>query len=267
LPLEDLASRRGVNHRWHIRTKVKTMAKTDYKKMKKADLIAALEALDQQPAPLAPQELALSEAKYRALVEGSSDFIYVLDREGQFTYANQESSHLLGYSPQDIIGKHFSEVLHPKDVEALKYTFQERRTGERATKRLEVRLRSRSGDTRDVEMDIRHFSLTASGLYSGEDYVGTHGVARDITERKYQESKRRALQQVREAVWGMLNADDIQQVLEAIRSRLETMGIPFHHCSVHILDMGEPPMLYSYTSQDSSSITSSFRLRICCMVR
>ena len=234
------------------------MPESDYKKLTKAQLIAALEDLQQHVDQLenrdATQELALSEARYRALVEDSSDFIYILDKDGRFTFANQEAERLLGYPPEDIIGKHFSEVMHPKDVEALGRAFHERRTGDRATRRLEVRLSSRAGDTRDVEMDIRHFTLSASGLYREGDFLGTHGVARDITERKYYENRSRTLQQVRETVWNMISSDDIQQLLEAVKRALEAMRIPFHHCGVNVLDMSEPPMMYSYTSYGSSAI-------------
>lgn len=69
-------------------------------------------------------------------------------------------------------------------------------------------------------MDVRHFSISAHGLYRG----GSHGFSRDITERKFQEIKRTIMQQVREAVWSMVDAHDIQQVLEAIRTGLDTMG-------------------------------------------
>ena len=224
----------------------------DFDRMTKAELVAELEALRN---PNAHLELAFSEAKYRALVEGSSDFIYVLDVDGCFTYANQEAVHLLGYNPEDILGKHYTQVLHPDDIEALKFAFAERRTGERATRRMEVRLRSRSGDTRDVEMDIRRFSLSASGLYSGEEFVGTHGVARDITERKYQETKQRSLGQVRSTVWNMHDAEDIQQVLESIRGGLQTMRIHCLGCAVHVLDMDEPPTLRTYSSRDSGGIS------------
>jgi PAS domain S-box-containing protein len=143
------------------------------------DTLEALEARD----PV--QELAVSEVRYRALVEGSSDFIYVLDVDGRFTFANGQVDGLLGYTRESIIGKHYSDILHPSDVDNLGPAFAERRTGDRATKRLEIRLRSSTGDTREVEMDVRHFSISASGLYRGSDFVGTHGVARDITERKY----------------------------------------------------------------------------------
>ena len=227
--------------------------------MLKAELIEEVEALRQRLKVLEGQdtarELAVSEARYRALVEGSSDFIYVLDPDGKFTFANAEIGHLLGYSPEEIIGRHYSRVLHPDDVEALGRAFHERRTGERATRRLEVRLQSRGGVTREVEMDIRHFAITASGLYRDGDYVGTHGVARDITERKYQENRRIVVHQVRDVVWSMLEVEDITQVLEAIRRALETMGIRFQHCAVNVVDMGDPPMLSCYSSYGSTGIS------------
>ena len=128
------------------------------------------------------QELALSEARYRALVEGSSDFLYVLDPDGHFTFANAEAGHLLGYSPDEIIGRHDTEFLVPEDAERIGPAFHERRTGERATRRIEVRLRARGGVTRDVEMDVRHFSISAHGR--GGSFVGTHGVARDIIDEQ-----------------------------------------------------------------------------------
>jgi PAS domain S-box-containing protein len=187
---------------------------------------------------VALQELALSEARYRALVEGSSDFIYVLDPDGCFIFANNEIEHLLGYSPEEIIGRHCAEILHPEDVERAGRAFHERRTGDRVARRLEVRLRSRGGVTRDVEMDVRHFSCRAHGLYRGTDFVGTHGVARDITERKYQESKRVVMQQVREGGWSMTTAEQIQQVLEAIRQGLDAMAVTYQHCAVNVVDPG-----------------------------
>ena len=83
----------------------------DYTTMKKAELLSTVEELrdhlDRLENQDAVYDLTLSEARYRALFEGSSDFIYVLDSGGYFTFANAESGHLLGYDPEEIIGKHF----------------------------------------------------------------------------------------------------------------------------------------------------------------
>ncbi len=200
------------------------------------------------------QELRLSEAKYRALIEGSSDFIYVLDKDGRFTFANAEVENLLGYTAEEIIGKHFSEVMHPEDQDELGRSFAERRTGDRATHRVEVRLHSRGGITRDVEMDIRHISLSASGIYQDESFVGTHGVARDITERKYIQTKQRALSELHRSIWSMARSDDIHQVLDGIHQTLNAIELPYAEVGIYVLDMDEPPIVQFYSTYQSENI-------------
>jgi hypothetical protein len=53
----------------------------------------------------------------------------------------------------------------------------------------------------------------------------------------------------------MVNAEEINQVLQAIYDGLDTIGIAFQHCAVNIVDMGEPPMLYTYSSVESSKLS------------
>jgi PAS domain S-box-containing protein len=201
------------------------------------------------------RELERFEAKYRAFVESSSDFIYLLDQDGYFIFANREVAPLLGFEPEELIGKHFSELLHPDDLEIVGRAFHERRTGNRATKRLEVRLLTKADGRRDVEFAIRHFTVSASGLYHEQAFVGTHGVARDITERKYQETRYLTLQQAHKSVWGMVRADDIWQVLESIRGNLEAMEIPFDEFGVCVLDAGDPPVISLYHSSDNGKLS------------
>jgi len=193
-------------------------------------------------------------AKYRDLIEGSSDFIYVLNREGCFIFANSEVEHLLGYTPEEIIGKHYSDVIHDEDVPSVGHSFAERRTGERATDRLEVRLRSRSGAMRDVEMDIRQFSLSSSGMYQDSQFIGTHGVVRDITTRKYNESKKQALNDLDRAIWGMARVDDIHIILEGIRSAMQTVELPFSEFGVSVIDMADPPTVQFYSTYQSDTV-------------
>ncbi|MFA6110438.1 MAG: PAS domain S-box protein [Candidatus Latescibacterota bacterium] len=211
--------------------------------------------VDRLWSPHAARALRLSEARYRALVEGSSDFIYVLDPEGRFTFANREAESLLGYRPEELIGRHFTELLRPEDLEGLGRAFHERRVGARATRRLEFRLRTKAGTALDVELDVRHFSLSASGLYRDQTFLGTHGVARDISEAKYQEMRLRALQVVRDAVWDMVGVGDIDRVLGAPRGALEIMRLPFARYGVQIVDQGDPPVVTLYTARDEGGVT------------
>ena len=91
-----------------------------------------------------------------------------------------------------MIGRHYSELIFEEDLEAARNLFNERRTGDRATRNVELRVRSRrtrnldrSFQTQTVWMD-----LTAEGRYADpgertrDTFIGTYGTARDISERK-----------------------------------------------------------------------------------
>jgi len=50
------------------------------------------------------RDLALSEARYRSLVETSLAGIFQLDQEGHVVYSNQVLLDMLGYSPEEAAG-------------------------------------------------------------------------------------------------------------------------------------------------------------------
>ena len=102
--------------------------------------------------------LAASEERFRSLVRTIPDIVYRINDEGIFTYINDAVKNI-GYTPTELIGCHFSRIIHPDDVkkvsreivlselqknlgtknEIYKF-FDERRSGDRKTTELEVRL-------------------------------------------------------------------------------------------------------------------------------
>ena len=139
------------------------------------------------------KQLSESERLHRYIVNTSPDLIYILDDEGRFTFINERIESLLGFSKEEIVGKHYSFLVHHDDMEQAKYVFNERRIGARSAKNIELRLKCKN------ECNTRHFSnrtiaieLSATGMYTGKgeainSYMGTYGVARDVTERKIAE--------------------------------------------------------------------------------
>ncbi len=79
------------------------------------------------------QRLQSSEQMHRYLVEHSLDLIYTLDAEGRFNYLNLRIESLLGHPRNALIGRHYTEIIHPEDLERARYAFNERRTGNRAS--------------------------------------------------------------------------------------------------------------------------------------
>ncbi|UCD37658.1 MAG: PAS domain S-box protein, partial [Fidelibacterota bacterium] len=60
------------------------------------------------------EALAESEHRYRELVEAASDVIFTTDPKGYFTYANPPTQHLTGYTKEELIGMHFTELVAPE---------------------------------------------------------------------------------------------------------------------------------------------------------
>ena len=171
--------------------------------------------------------LAASEERFRSLVHTIPDIVYKVDCKGRFTFVN-EAIQRLGYHQSDLLGKHFSEIIVPPDLDRVSSgkvlpamkgkgpveppkLFDERRTGNRMTAGLEVRLHMKSGrpaeraEIQALGEQVMHVEINCIGHY--EDslqkkrcYVGTVGIIRDITERKMADEKLRvALQQAEAA--------------------------------------------------------------------
>ncbi len=153
-------------------------------------------------------DLRMNEQRYRELVQALPDIVYSLDGEGAITFVN-DSVTLLGWDPVELIGKHFSVLLDDKDVQRVsrlhvlpryegKATgeenaprlFDERRTGERRTRGLEVQLKHRNAPDRISRISygavIAYGEVNAAGFNlvpNGGGSPGTVGIIRDITQR------------------------------------------------------------------------------------
>ncbi|MEM7079955.1 MAG: EAL domain-containing protein [Pseudomonadota bacterium] len=159
-----------------------------------AELIATVETalrqvkLEKQHAQMEVQ-LKESEELHRFIVNSSPDLVYMLDRNGCFTFVNDRLTSMLGFSKQELLGKHYSELVDDDDLTQVNNLFNERRTGDRAARNIEVRLRRRVSG-RNARASTVWTELTAMGIYSDtnertrKNFVGTYGTARDISERK-----------------------------------------------------------------------------------
>jgi PAS domain S-box-containing protein len=139
--------------------------------------------------------LETARRQYTALVENSPDIIYILDPQGRFTFVGGAVESLLGFKPEELQGKHFGSIVWREDAEKADWHFNERRTGERATRGVDVRLGTKRGQERHFEIKCLPFELYAMGVYDkpasagDKTFLGTYGVARDATDRKRAEEE------------------------------------------------------------------------------
>lgn len=178
--------------------------------------------------------LERSERLHRFLVDQSPDLIYTLDDAGHFVFINRRVESLLGFAPEELVGQHYSIIVHDEDIEHAYYAFNERRVGERATTNYEVRLKHKHFGVRHFDNRLIVAILTSQGIYpAGEGrrhFMGTSGVARDITERKRAEETI-AYQAFHDLLTGLPNrtlfADRLDLAISQARRRQQRIGVMF----------------------------------------
>lgn len=125
------------------------------------------------------KRIKASEERYRDLVENINDAIYTLDSEGVFTYVSPVIRRMGKYEEAEVIGKHFSNFIHPDDLEGLNASV--RRTIAGKLEPYEYRLLDKDGRVAYVRTSSR--PIMKNGVYAGMT-----GIITDITERRHSEA-------------------------------------------------------------------------------
>jgi PAS domain S-box-containing protein len=123
------------------------------------------------------QQLREREQYFRSLIEQAMDIIAVLDAEGAIRYASPSVSMILGYAPEELVGRKMLDLVHADDGSATLAVFAEGVATGKGGRLLELRFRHKDGTYRILE---------AIGRYLTDDPV-VRGVvinARDVTERR-----------------------------------------------------------------------------------
>ena len=124
------------------------------------------------------RELHESEGRFRSLTESTSDWIWEVDESARYTYASPKVKDLLGYEPEEVIGRTPFELMPREEAERLAGEFSEI---------VEARRHFPALENVNVHADGHLVVLETSGVpVFGEKgkYRGYRGIDRDITERK-----------------------------------------------------------------------------------
>jgi two-component system sensor histidine kinase/response regulator len=123
------------------------------------------------------QVLRGSEEHFRSLIENATDIITILDIDGTIRYESPAAERVLGYKPEELIGRNANEFTHPDDGPATSVLMAEVSRPGNGPVSLEIRFKHRSGDWRTLEVLgrlIRDESGAAQIIIN----------SRDITDRK-----------------------------------------------------------------------------------
>lgn len=117
------------------------------------------------------------------------EFIWQIDRKGRFVYTNSAVNTLLGYKPDEIIGRFFYDLCHPYERQAVQQILTERLRQKKTFKQFLKRLQHKDGSYVIVE------SSGAPVLDAAGEPTGLCGISRDVTEGKQAEESIRMLAQ------------------------------------------------------------------------
>jgi PAS domain S-box-containing protein len=162
---------------------------------------------------LAEEEIWESNERFKALVENTSDWIWEVNTRGIYTYVSPICESILGYKPDEVLGKSFSDMLDPENKKQVIKFFKNIAQSQQSFKNLENTAIHKNG---------RKVYLESSGIpifnIKG-GFIGYRGIDRDVTEKKSIESALRnsqskLSQHLRNTPMGYIEWDNNFEVIE-----------------------------------------------------
>src|SRR5579859_4415584 len=124
----------------------------------------------------AEEVLTQSDALFRALIDKSSDIIVLANAEGMLTYISSSITHIMGYSPEALLGRPALGLVHPDDLALMQQVSAAIRQSPGTSLRAEYRLQCMDGSW-------RWFEGVGTNLLDDLQVGAIIGNFRDITER------------------------------------------------------------------------------------
>jgi PAS domain S-box-containing protein len=162
-------------------------------------------------------DLGASEQKLRDLVEITSDFLWEIDENNLYTYAGGKVRELLGYEPEEVVGKSPFDLMKPDEAERSAELFRPIAEARKPFSQLENTM---------VRKDGALVVVLASGVpifdKSGA-YRGYRGLEHDITDRKRTEQElARSNAELQEFAY--VASHDLKEPLRMIESYVELLA-------------------------------------------
>ena len=129
---------------------------------------------DRKKAEMALRE---SEEQYRELVEHSIDIIYTLSFSGKITSISPAVLPLLGYPPEELIGKNILEFFKRESRQRVQEEIDRKKNGDMSDAFFEGELRAKDGSFIPFEMNMRVRS-------EGRESPDIIGIAREVSDGK-----------------------------------------------------------------------------------
>lgn len=119
-----------------------------------------------------------------SLLENAPEVVTIVDAEGRIRFESPSAESVLGYRPEELVGKNAFDYIHAEDLEAVTAIFRTGTGIARATERREFRVRHKDGSYRVLE-------AIGQNLIDDPRVGGVVIYSRDMTARREAEAKLR----------------------------------------------------------------------------
>ncbi|HEY41051.1 MAG TPA: PAS domain S-box protein [Dehalococcoidia bacterium] len=169
----------------------------------------------------AEEALRVSERNYRQLIESLQEGIWVIDKDANTTYVNQPMADMLGYSPDEMLGKHLFDFIDESGVEIANQLLNRRRHGIKEQHDFEF-----------VRKDgTRLYTLINTSPLTDDtgSYIGAIAGILDISERRQAEEALKESEQKYRALFeseldGVVVLNEVMKVLLANKAAADMFG-------------------------------------------
>ena len=156
-----------------------------------------------------------TQIRHRLLVDSFGDAFYELDAESRIITISPTLSALLGYQPEELMGRPYHILLSEAQVQVGRFRFNERRASTRAVTGFELTLQ---GKQADGKTSLVRAEISARGLYDpSRRFIGTIGIIRDVSRQKQQQMSVQARQQQ------LGRTHDLRQLAQQVTERLAAL--------------------------------------------
>ena len=114
-------------------------------------------------------------------------FYYGVDHNGILKTVDDKILKILGFSRDEIIGKHFSELIATEELNKLSRAFRERRTGDRGSKGIIIKFKKKGGGYKEFVVDTQGVHIPTVWEYPDKEphrmYIGTFGRVNELKRK------------------------------------------------------------------------------------
>jgi PAS domain S-box-containing protein len=153
---------------------------------------------------------------FRTLIENSSDAIFLVNAKTEIMYASASTAKVLGYQPEELLGRNGLELVHPQDREDSTRALQEVIAKPQSPRQMHARVRRKNGEWCWVES-------TASNLLHEPNVQAIVLSSREISARRaVEEEKQQHAEELARS--NMELSAFAQNIAHDLREPLRTIG-------------------------------------------